>query len=146
MTVVATAGTTNEAAVRRVIERQGLDAELLVAPDHDRSFAMLADGTADAFAADEVLLHGLLARAGTRGAYRIVGDPLSYDPYGLMYRKDDPAFAAVVDRTFARLARSRELVEIYTRWFLRRLPSGERLGLPMSPQLEESFQVLGLPE
>jgi hypothetical protein len=28
---------------------------------------------------------------------------------------------------------------------MRRLPSGVRLGVPMSIQLERSFQVLGLP-
>jgi hypothetical protein len=27
----------------------------------------------------------------------------------------------------------------------RQLPSGIRLGLPMSPQLERSFQMMGLP-
>jgi hypothetical protein len=39
-------------------------------------------------------------------------DFLSYDPYGLMYRKDDPQFAQAVERTFRRLAESRERVWI----------------------------------
>jgi hypothetical protein len=38
---------------------------------------------------------------------------LSYDPYGLMYRKDDPDFAAIVDRTFSGLAQSRDLADLY---------------------------------
>lgn len=145
-TIVVTAGTTNEAALRRLIERQGIDVKLLVGADHDKSFALLADGQADAFAADEVLLHGLLARTGKRGAYHVVGEFLSYDPYGLMYRKGDPAFAAVVDRTFTRLAESRDILDVYYRWFQRRLPTGERLDLPMSAQLEESLHLLGLPD
>ncbi|WP_448204573.1 amino acid ABC transporter substrate-binding protein [Azospirillum sp. sgz302134] len=145
-TVVVTQGTTNEAALRRLIERQKLDTKLVTAPDHDRAFATLAEGGADAFATDEVLLYGLLTKLDQRGAFRIVGEYLSYDPYGLMYRKNDPAFAEVVDRTFTRLAESRDILEIYTRWFLRRLPSGERLDLPMSAQLEESFHLLGLPD
>jgi glutamate/aspartate transport system substrate-binding protein len=62
-----------------------------------------------------------------------------------MFRMDDPAFAGVVERGFRRLAASREIVWIYDRWFLKRLPSGLRLGLPMSPQLEETFRILGLP-
>ncbi|HYG87420.1 MAG TPA: amino acid ABC transporter substrate-binding protein [Azospirillum sp.] len=144
--VVVTAGTTNEAAVRQLVERQRLDVKLLAGADHDKSFAMLESGEADAFAGDEVLLYGLLARTGRRGVFRIVGDYLSYDPYGIMFRKDDPAFAEVVERTFTRLAGSREIMEIYTRWFLRRLPTGERLDIAMSPQLEESFHILGLPE
>jgi Resolvase, N terminal domain len=38
---------------------------------------------------------------------------LSYDPYGLMYRNDDPDFAAIVDRTFSGLAQSRDLADLY---------------------------------
>jgi len=78
--------------------------------------------------------------------YEVVGDFLSYDPYGLMYRKNDPDFAAVVERTFSRLAQSRELVHYYDQWFQQRLPGGERLDLPMSPQLEEFFRVEGVPD
>jgi glutamate/aspartate transport system substrate-binding protein len=63
-----------------------------------------------------------------------------------MYRKDDPDLAAMVDRTFTRLARSRELVQLYNKWFQNRLPTGERLDLPMSPQLEEIFRLQGVPE
>ena len=61
-------------------------------------------------------------------------------------RRDDPAFAAVVERTFARMAGERRLAELYNKWFLRRLPTGETLNLPMSPQLEEVFRMLGQPE
>jgi len=49
-------------------------------------------------------------------------------------------------RTFQQLVDSRDILEIYHRWFIRRTPTGERLNLPMSPQLEESFRVLGLGE
>jgi glutamate/aspartate transport system substrate-binding protein len=62
-----------------------------------------------------------------------------------MYRRDDPDFAAVVERTFRRLAESREIVGIYGKWFLKPLPSGVRLDLPMSPHLEELFRAIGLP-
>ena len=47
-------------------------------------------------------------------------------------------------RPFRRLAESGEIRRIYERWFLRSLPSGVRLGLPMSPELERSFGMLGL--
>jgi glutamate/aspartate transport system substrate-binding protein len=145
-TVVVTAGTTNAAAVRAISERQGLDIHIITGNDHDESFALLIAGKAAAFATDDVLLYGLVAahKAGER--YHVVGDYLSYEPYGLMYRKDDPEFAALVDRTFGRLARSRELVQLYNKWFQTRLPGGEALDLPMSPQLEEIFRVEGVPD
>jgi glutamate/aspartate transport system substrate-binding protein len=145
-TVVVTAGTTNEAAVRAISERQKLGIRLVIGKDHAESFAMLKEGKADAFATDDVLLYGLVATTKSGAQYHVVGEYLSYDPYGLMYHKDDPDFAAVVDRAFSRLAQSRELVQLYNKWFQQRLPTGERLDLPMSPQLEEIFRVEGVPE
>ena len=144
-TVVVTAGTTNETAVRAISDKQKLGIKLLIGADHDQSFQMLAEGKADAFATDDVLLYGLVATTKS-GRYHVVGDYLSYDPYGLMYRKDDSDFGAVVDRTFTRLAQSRELVQLYNKWFQQRLPTGETLDLPMSPQLEEVFRVEGVPD
>jgi glutamate/aspartate transport system substrate-binding protein len=145
-TVVVTAGTTNEEAVRAISERQHLAIKFLVGKDHAESFGLLKEGKADAFATDDVLLYGLVATTGSADQYHVVGEYLSYDPYGLMYRKDDPDFAAIVDRTFSRLAQSRELVQLYNKWFQQRLPTGETLDLPMSPQLEEIFRVEGVPE
>lgn len=145
-TVVVTAGTTNEAAVRSLSDKQQLNIKLVIGRDHAESFAILKDGKADAFATDDVLLYGLVATTKTGDQYHVVGDYLSYDPYGIMYRKDDPDFTALVDRTFSRLAHSRELVDLYNKWFQQRLPTGETLNLPMSPQLEEIFRVEGVPD
>jgi glutamate/aspartate transport system substrate-binding protein len=44
------------------------------------------------------------------------------------------------------MASERRLAELYNKWFMRRLPTGETLDLPMSPQLEEIFRVLGQPD
>ena len=145
-TVVVTAGTTNEMAVRAISEKQKLGVKFIIGKDHAESFAMLREGKADAFATDDVLLYGLVATTKSGAQYHVVGEYLSYDPYGLMYHKDDPDFAAVVDRAFSRLAQSRELVQLYNQWFQQRLPTGESLDLPMSPQLEEIFRVEGVPE
>jgi glutamate/aspartate transport system substrate-binding protein len=145
-TVVVTAGTTNEAAVRAISDKHHLGIKFLVGKDHAESFAMLQEGKADAFATDDVLLYGLVATTKSGDQYHVVGEYLSYDPYGLMYRKDDPDFAAIVDRAFSRLAQSRELVQLYNKWFQQRLPTGETLDLPMSPQLEEIFRVEGVPD
>ncbi|HYB09696.1 MAG TPA: amino acid ABC transporter substrate-binding protein [Alphaproteobacteria bacterium] len=145
-TVVVTSGTTNEAALRAIVEKQKIDIKIVTAADHDQSFNMVASGTADAFATDDVLLYGLIATAKNGADFHVVGEYLSYDPYGLMFRKDDPDFAAVVDRTFRRLAENREIVDLYNKWFQKRLPTGELLDLPISPQLEEFFRVLGVPE
>jgi ABC-type amino acid transport substrate-binding protein len=146
-TVAVTAGTTNEAAVRALVERLRIPVEILVGRDHAESFGMVRDGRAVALALDDVLLYGLIAAAGPEGAqYVVLNDKLSYEPYGIMFRKDDPALAALVGGTFRRLAETRELRWIYDRWFLKRLPTGERLNIAMSEELAHAFELLGLGE
>jgi hypothetical protein len=49
-----------------------------------------------------------------------------------------------VQKTFARLAEARELRWLYEKWFLKRLPTGERLNIPMSEELAHMFQVMGM--
>ena len=143
--IVVTAGTTNEKAVRDMLAKLKLQADIVTAPDHPASYAMVKAGQADAFATDDVLLYGLLATDKTDGVnYTVLPDKLSYEPYGIMFRKDDPELAGIVTQTFVRLAESRELRWTYERWFLKRLPNGERLDIPMSNDLRTSFQLMGL--
>ena len=144
-TVVLTRGTVQAQAIPRLAERQKLGIKFVTAEDHRQSFQVLASGKADAFANDDVQLYGMLAETRTGSTYRVVGDFLTYADYALMLRKDDPEFAGLVEKAFARLAGSREIVAIYEKWFLKPLPSGVRLNLPMSPHLEELFRVQGLP-
>lgn len=144
-TIAVTRGTTNEAAVEALSAKRKLGVAFVKGRDHDESFLLFTSGAADSFAADDVLLHAKVAETRTGRRYRVVGDFLSYDPYALVYRRDDPDFADVVERAFRRLAESREIVGIYGKWFLKPLPSGVRLDLPMSPHLEELFRAIGLP-
>ena len=137
--VVLTRGTVQAEAIPRLAERQKLAIRFITAGDHRESFQLLAAGKADAFANDDVQLYGMLAETKSGRAYQVVGDFLTYADYALMLRKDDADFAEVVERAFARLAASRVMVAIYDKWFLQPLPSGTRLGLPMSPHLEESL-------
>lgn len=141
-TIVVTKGTTNEQAMHAVDAKFGLGLNVVVSPDHEQSYQILADGKADAFATDDVLLSGLIARHKSQDRFRVVGDYLSYDPYGIMFRKGDPQLAAVVERAFRRLGSNRDLIPLYNKWFVARLPTGERMGISISPQLEESFKTL----
>jgi ABC-type amino acid transport substrate-binding protein len=142
--IAVTRGTTNALVMQQLSQRRGLALTLVDSADHDESFGLLASGQADALANDEVLLYGLLSRT-PRHAYRVVGEFLSYEPYALMFRAGDEAFAQTVDSGFRRLAMSRELALIYDKWFMKRTPAGPSLRLPMSPQLEQLFRILGLP-
>jgi glutamate/aspartate transport system substrate-binding protein len=140
--VVVTAGTTNDVAMRALSQRFAIAFTLVVAPDHAASFAMLAAGQADAFATDDVLLYGLLAQNKAGADYRVTGDFLSYEPYGVMFRRDDPQLAQAVDASFRELAADGEIGRLYDRWFLRKLPSGVSLNLPMSAQLQTLIDTM----
>jgi len=144
-TVVLTRGTVHEKAVPKLAERQKVAINFVFAGDHQESFQTLAAGNADAFANDDVQLYGMLAETRSGADFRVVGEFLTYADYALMFRKDDPDFAEVVERAFHKLAGSREIVALYEHWFQKPLPSGMRLNLPMSPHLEELFRVQGLP-
>jgi ABC-type amino acid transport substrate-binding protein len=144
--VVVTAGTTNEETMRRLSEKFAIPIYLVVAKDHEESYQQLASGKVDAFAGDDVLLCGFIAERKAGNDLVMIGDYLSYDPYGIMYRKDDPELADLVNRVFREMAESRELEYAYDRWFRKKLPSGETLNLPMSAQLDEIFRALGAPD
>ena len=141
-TVVVTKGTTNEQAMHAVDKKFALGLNIIASPDHEQSYQMLVDGKADAFATDDILLYGLIARHKAQDKFRVTGEYLSYDPYGIMFRKGEPQLTAVVERTFRKLASNRDLIPLYNKWFVARLPTGEKLNVAISPQLEESFRVL----
>lgn len=141
-TVVVTKGTTNEQAMHAVDKKLALGLNIVASPDHEQSYQMLVDGKADAFATDDILLYGLIARHKSQDKFRVTGDYLSYDPYGIMFRKSEPQLAAVVERTFHKLGSNRDLIPLYNKWFVARLPTGEKLNVEISPQLEEAFRVL----
>src|SRR3954452_18550343 len=141
-TVVVTKGTTNEQAIHTLDKKFALGLNIVASPDHEQSYQTLVDGKADAFATDDILLYGLIARHKAQDKFRVVGDYLSYDPYGIMFRKGEPQLTAVVERAFRKLGSNRDLIPLYNKWFVARLPTGERLNVAISPQLEEAFKVL----
>jgi glutamate/aspartate transport system substrate-binding protein len=59
-----------------------------------------------------------------------------------MFRKGDSELADVVERTFRRLATNHDLVPLYRKWLVDRLPTGERLDVPMSAELAHLFRML----
>ncbi len=142
-TLVVTSGTTNAVAMRTLNEKYKLGINLVAGQDHEQSYAMLAAGKADAFATDDVLLFGFLTAKKSAETMAVVGDFITYEPYGIMFRKDDPQFADAVSRAFTSMAQSRRLTEVYRKWFLQPTPTGETINLPISLQLSETFRALG---
>jgi glutamate/aspartate transport system substrate-binding protein len=139
--VVLTSGTTNERAMKDLDAKEGLNMRFLAAKDHAESFLTVETDRATAFAMDDVLLYGLRANAKNPGDYEVVGEFLSWDPYAIMLRRDDPDFKKLADNTVIGLFRSGEINRIYARWFESPIPpKGINLGLPMSEGLREAVK------
>ena len=124
-TLVVTSGTTNEAAMKLLNDKYKLGIAIVSARDHEESYDLLAQGKADAFATDDILLNGFILAKKAETTMQVVGDFITYEPYGIMFRKDDPLMADAVRRAFETMARTRGLVNIYRKWFLEPTPTGE---------------------
>lgn len=150
-TVVVTQGTTNERTIKALSDKDNLGIKFLNAKDHAESFLTVESGRAVAFAMDDILLYGLIAKAKNPKDFDVVGDYLSYDPYGMMFRTNDDAFGVVVRRAVARFfgdagTCNGPIRKVYNKWFVDKLPSGESMGVPLSPLLEAVCRTNALPD
>lgn len=138
--VVTTTGTTSDALIKQSEKGKHVDVKNLYGKDHADSFLMVASGRASAFVMDDVLLAGLIANAKDPKEFMIVGDPFRVEPYGIMLRKDDPQFKALVDKTLSGLMKSGEINKIYDKWFMSPIPPrGINMNLPMSKELKDAI-------
>ena len=135
--LVVTAGTTTQKQLTILNNEMGLGMTILVGKDHPESFLMLETGRAAAQANDDILLAAQVAAAKNPGEYEITREALSVEPYGIMLRRDDPAFKQLVDATLARVYQSDDFKKIYDKWFMSPIPpKGINLNFPMPPQLQ----------
>jgi glutamate/aspartate transport system substrate-binding protein len=139
-TVVSTSGTTNLKWLTEENGMQNFNMNILTAKDHAEAFLMVETDRAAAFFMDDILLASLVAGAKAPADYVISSEAYSVEPYGIMLRKDDPAFQKVADDATAKLYSSGAIMPIYEKWFLKPIPPKNiNLNLPPSPQLKNEF-------
>jgi glutamate/aspartate transport system substrate-binding protein len=137
-TVVSTAGTTNIKQITELNASRKLGMNIMSANGHAEAFLMVETGRAAAFVMDDILLYSLAATSKAPGDYAISDDALSVEPYGIMVRKDDPAYKKVVDAAMANLYKSGQITAIYDKWFLKPIPpKGINLNVPMSDRFKK---------
>jgi ABC-type amino acid transport substrate-binding protein len=130
-------GTSTEAALNRGLQAVLARAQITPVKDYPEGLALLRDGRVDALAADRVILIGLAIASKQANAYALADELYSYEPYGLVMRRDAD-FRLAVDRVIASLYRSGQIGPIYGRWF-------GSLGQP-SPMLGAMYLLQSLPE
>ena len=132
-TVATTTGTTSVQLLRKHERANNVDIKELMGKDHSDSFLLLESGRADAFVMDGQILAGLISKAKVPADFKIVGEVISVEPIGIMYRKDDPAFKKAVDDSIKAMAKSGDVAKLYDKWFLQPIPpTNTKVGLPAS--------------
>jgi glutamate/aspartate transport system substrate-binding protein len=137
--VAVGAGSSNERVAEELNAQKSLGYKIVSAKDLSQAWLALETDRADAFLGDDVILHGFVARSKKPDDYVITGKFLSFDPYGIMIRRDESAFRLVANKTLAQLFRSGEIKEIYKRWF-------DQINMPLQPLLETAFEIQAFPE
>lgn len=135
--IVVVAGTTTEKALEALGASAKLGAGLIRVPDHAAAIKALADKQATAYAADRTILITTALASGHANLFELSSAQFTYEPYGLMMRRDAD-FRLAVDRSLARLYRSGEIVPVFQRWF-------QPLGNP-GDLIKIMFMLNGLPE
>src|SRR4051812_37452153 len=140
-TVASTSGTSNIKQLYEANTARQLGMNILTAKDNAEGFLMVENGRADAYVMDDILLAGLVASAKSPSDFMISTDQFSMpEPYGIMLRKDDPAFKAVVDRAATKLYTSPDIASLYAKWFTAPVPpKGVNFNFPMTSALQKAF-------
>ena|SRR5436305_1440472 len=109
-------GTTTEALVRSAFAKAGMTSQIMSVKDHGEGLAAVTSRQADAYASDRAILLGLALTSSDPKIYAMVDRNLSYEPYGLMLRRD-PRFRLAVNRQLARIYGSGNILDLYGKWF-----------------------------
>lgn len=131
-------GTTTEQALARTLSALGAPAIAVPIASYQEGLGLLANGRVDGLAGDRIVLTTLRQRSpGGRNTDFLPSD-LSYEPYALVMRRDDPDFRLAVNRALVELYRSGGIDPIFQRHFA-------SLGRP-GPMLHAMFYLNTVPQ
>jgi len=137
-TIVSTSGTTNIKWATEENAKRNLGMNIIATKDHAEALLTVDTGRAVAFFMDDILLYSLVASSRNPGDWMIGSEAYTVEPYGIMLRRDDPAFKKVVDGAVRDLYKSGAINAIYEKWFLKPVPpKGINLNVPMSAQFKK---------
>jgi ABC-type amino acid transport substrate-binding protein len=131
-------GTTTEKALADFLKKEFVTVQIVKVKDHLEGLTAVEKGLADAFASDRGTLAGIAITSKDPTRFALANVVFSYEPYGLMMRRNDAAFRLAVNRALAELYRSGGFVPIYERWF-------GVFGKP-SPGIQAMYLLNSLPE
>jgi ABC-type amino acid transport substrate-binding protein len=113
--IAVIAGTTNEAALVKELQRRQLQTALVRVKDRKEGMEVLESGAVDSFASDKLLLIG--AVSGDASIYKMLPENLSAEPYAIALPRGDWAFRLAVNKGLSQLYSSPQILDIYLKWF-----------------------------
>ena len=131
-------GSTNE----RVLREKYTKAELVTFPDQAAAFMALQQGKLDAYCNDGIQLWGLKYKSGKPDQWNVVGEYISYEPYGMAMRKNDSDFRGVVNAALMEAIEGGEYFKLYDKWFG---PKSE-VPYPMTPDVKAFLMYQVVPK
>lgn len=139
--ISTTSGTTSVPLLKGYEKTKNVNVKEIYGKEHAESFLLLADDRAAAFVMDDILLAGQIANSRNPADFTILPESLRQEPYGMMLRKEDPQFKALVDKTMGSVMKSGEIEKIYNKWFTSKIPpKGINLNFPMTQPIKEAFK------
>ena len=130
-------GTTTESALQSALDVAEAPATLVAVAKPEDGAEAVREGRADAYAGDRLVLIQLLTRY-DQGVLSILSDDFSYEPYGIVVRRNDDDFRLAVNRALVETYKKGDIDAIFQRWLA-------PLGRP-SPLLNAMFYLNALPE
>src|SRR2546429_561846 len=136
--IAVIAGTTTEQALVAAFGVLGAQATLVPVTDAVQGAAMLAAGKVDGYAGDRIVLADIKLRSPSGRDLALLGVDFSYEPYGIVMRRDDPDFRLAVNRALVDLYKRGGIDPIFQRWLA---PLG-----PPGPLLHSMYYLSSLPD
>lgn len=140
-TIATVAGSTSIPLLRNYRKTENIKLTEVSGKDTSDAFLLVVSGRAVAMILEDVQLAGLIARSKSPGDYKLLDERLRDEPYGIMMRKNDPQFKALVDETIKKTMASGEINQLYDKWFNKPVPpAGINLNYPMSDAVKKIYQ------
>lgn len=116
--------------------------EIVQFEDEAKGFAGLTQGKVDAYFTDASILYGLKKTAPKPDDWEIVGQFISYEPYGFMVPQNDSKWRNFVNAFLIHTIESGEFYKLYEKWMG---PDGE-VPMPMTEDFKMFLRIISFPE
>lgn len=131
--------TTTVELLRETLQQNLIDANVVVVGGREEAMNRLNRDDIQAFVSDQIVLIGQIIEAANPRRYSLLDETFSYEPYGLVVRRNDADFRLVANRAISQIYRTEQYMQIYGKWI-------GRIGVRPPPMLIAMYQLSTLPE